>query len=310
MPLPARYLVVVGLAFADLAPFALAEESEPSPTPSKFTTGSGAFFIESDGFDASLVSTNDSAQRIKIPVPGEDDSLNPDDEFHLSPNDEWIFAGRHGGSCLRSADLYHRAGANTVERLKDFDENAWKQGAKLHAMKTDWRAEGSCAMTFFVAWSNDSGRALVGLLGGPDRRTNHFGYVYYNLRTRHFETSEYLRKLNATRTGALPCAEPVDPLPKKEEIKARADALDLRLNEVFAARLAKNPDTVEQNRKSQRDWIKARDAGLKLYLSSVPKTDQENRKLQFLADVTATRIDSLNQPEEEVFDFWERKAGE
>ena len=85
---------------------------------------------------------------------------------------------------------------------------------------------------------------------------------------------------------------------------------DLRLNETFAARLANYPDAAEANRRSQREWIKARDAGLKIYLGSSPKAEQESRKLQFLADVTATRIDSLNQPEEEVSDFWERKSGD
>ena len=303
-----RYLAA--FAAVSLVSNVLAQEPEPSPSPSKFLSGSGAWFIEANGFDASLVSTNDPAQKIKIPAPGEEDSLNPDDEFYLSPNDEWIYAGRHGGSCLRSGDLYHRTAANTIERLTDFDQDVWSQGTKLHSMKTDWLADGSCAMTFFVAWSSDSARLLVGLLGGPDRHKSSFGYVYYNTRTKHFETSDYLRKLNAAKGSIVPCAEPLGSLPNRDELKARVEALDLKLNQAFAARLKNYSETAEQNRRSQRDWIKARDNGLKLYLASKPKAEAETRRLQFLADVTAARIDSLNQPEESVSDFWERKAGE
>jgi len=304
------YFLLGGFAFCSVAAVVAEDQPEPSPTPSKFVTGSGAYFIEAEGFDASLVSTKDPSQRIKIPVPREDDSLNPDDEFHLSPNDEWVFAGRHGGSCLRSGDFYHRTQQNAVERVEDFDDNTWEQATKLHVMKTDWRAEGGCAMTFFVAWSSDSSRTLIGLLGGPERPTKYAGYLYYNTRTKHFEMSDYLRKLNANKSAALPCAEPIDPLPKNEELKARCDALDIRLNEAFAAKLKNYPDEAEENRNSQRNWIKARDTGLKIYLSSSPKAEQETRKLQFLADVTAARIDSLNQPEESVFDFWERKVSD
>jgi uncharacterized protein YecT (DUF1311 family) len=304
MTLPIRYLAAAGLV--SLAPVTLAEQPEPSPTPSKFST-SGAYFIEANGFDASLVSTTDPTQRIKIPVPTEDDSLNPDDEFHLSPNDNWICAGRHGGSCLRSGDLYHRVSQMSIERVTGFDQEAWKQGGKLHAMKTDWLADGSCAMTFFAGWSRDSGRLLIGLLGGEDRRSTHFGYLYFNTKTRHFEISDYLRKLNANRSAALPCAEPVDALPSKADLQTRSDALDRRLNEAYSARLAKNPEAAPQIRESQRGWVKALGVGLKLYLSTTPAAERESRKLQFVADVAEARIDSLQQPDEgEPFDFWER----
>ncbi len=305
---PIRHSALLAFAILSLTPVILAEEPESPLGTAKVSGGSGAYSIQAEGFKAWLVSTKDPAQRIKIPVSGDDDSLNPDDEFDLSLDDEWIFAGRHGGSCLRSGELYHRTGSDTVERLDDFDANVWQQATKLQAIKRDWRAAGSCAMTFFVGWSADSRRLLIGLLGGPDRRTNDFGYVYYNTKGKHFETSEYLRKLNAAKLPTLPCAEPLDRLPDNVVLKTRVNELDARLNAVFAARLAKYPDSAEENRKSQRSWIKARDNGLKLYVSSVPKKEQETRKLQFLADVIRSRIDSLNQSEE-AFDFWERKAG-
>ena len=43
-------------------------------------------------------------------------------------------------------------------------------------------------------------------------------------------------------------------------------------------------------RSTQKDWIKHRDEGLKLYLSLYPKAEREARRLQFLGDVTAARI--------------------
>ena len=217
-----RYLALGAFVFVSLRLVLAQEQSEPSATPSKFSTGSGTFFVEADGAEADLVSTKDPAQRIKIPVPGEDESLNPDDEFHLSSDDEWIFAGRHGSSCLRSGDLYHRSGQASIARIEDFNTTVWVQAAKLRVMKRNWSADGLCAMTFFAGWSSDSGRLLIGLLGGEDRRDNHFGYLYFNSRTKRFETSDYLRRLNANKAAALPCVEPVQSLAKSDELKARA----------------------------------------------------------------------------------------
>jgi len=67
-------------------------------------------------------------------------------------------------------------------------------------------------------------------------------------------------------------------------------------------------DRIPNLRESQRNWLKARDKGLQLYLIAAPAAERERRKLQFLADVTAARIESLEgaPAEEETFDFWER----
>jgi uncharacterized protein YecT (DUF1311 family) len=50
-------------------------------------------------------------------------------------------------------------------------------------------------------------------------------------------------------------------------------------------------------REAQRTWIKHRDEGAKFYVSLFPEAEKERRRLQFLCDVTAARIDT--QPDEE-----------
>jgi uncharacterized protein YecT (DUF1311 family) len=114
------------------------------------------------------------------------------------------------------------------------------------------------------------------------------------------------------KSAVVPCAELVDPLPPEAELKARADAADKQLNEAYAAKVKKvGKDRGSNLRESQRAWVKARDAGLQIYLAVALAAERERRKLQFLGDVTLARIESLNAGpgEEEPFDFWERVSG-
>ncbi len=301
-----RFVLVA--AVTSLALWCNTGRSEENET-SVFTSPSGAFRIEADGPDAFVISTKDPSQKVKVPMPGGDEALNPDDEFYFSPNDEWIYAGRHGGSCLLDGDLYHRSDPAKIDPFENFNELAWKNCARLKVLKQDYAAAGDCAMTFFAGWSVDSRRLLIGMLGGEDRRDTHSGYLYFNTGTKTFETSNYLKKLSAMKSAVLPCAEPVDPLPPEAELKARADAADKQLNEAYAAKVQKaGKDRGSNLRDSQRAWVKARDAGLQIYLATAPVAERERRKLQFLGDVTLARIATLNAgpAEEEPFDFWER----
>ena len=259
-----------------------------------YTSPTGAIRIERDGEDAWLISTKDPTQRTKMPPL---EGISPvDDEFHFSPNDEWIFGLRHGGSCLRDGDLLHRLVPDKIDMFESFNEAAWKNAVKLGAFKRDFSAEGFCAMTEFVSWSFDSARLLIELRGGEDKREMHEGYVYFNLRTKNFEVSSYLRKLNKTKSNVLACAEPVDPLPDEAELKTKFDALDQQLNKRYAEVLAKTvKDRVSLVREAQRTWIKHRDDGAKFYVSLFPAAEKERRRLQFLCDVTAARI---QQPDE------------
>lgn len=304
-----KRLVVVCVALVSL--WSQTGRSEENET-SVFNSPSGAFRIEASGFDAFVVSTKDPSQKVKVPMAGGSEEINPDDEFYFSPNDEWIYAGRHGGSCLLDGDLYHRVDASKIDSFENFNELAWKNCAKLKVLKTDYSAAGECAMTFFAGWSVDSRRLLIGMLGGEDRRDTHSGYLYFNTATKEFETTNYLKKLTAMKSAVVPCAEPTDPLPPEAELKARADAADKQLNEAYAAKVKKvGKDRASNLRESQRAWVKARDAGLQIYLAVAPAAERERRKLQFLGDVTLARIESLNAGpgEEESFDFWERISG-
>jgi hypothetical protein len=115
------------------------------------TSPSGAFRIEQTGVafsggegestgDVWVISTKDPTQRAKLPKQSSDSPL--DDEFHFSPNDEWIFGLRHGGSCLRDGDLFHRLVPDKIEMFESFNESAWKNAVKLGAFKRDFSAEG------------------------------------------------------------------------------------------------------------------------------------------------------------------------
>jgi len=200
------------------------------------------------------------------------------------------------GSCLRDGDLFHRLASDKIDMFESFNEAAWKNAVKLGPFKRDFSAEGFCAMTEFVSWSFDSARLLIELRGGEDKREMHEGYVYFNARTKNFEVTDYLRKLNKTKAKVLACAEPIDPLPSEAELKTRFDSLDRQLNEKYTQVLAQaDKDRIPVVREAQRDWIKHRDEGAKLYMSSFPAAEKELRRLQFLADVTGARIDTPSE---------------
>ena len=260
-----------------------------------YTSPSGAVRIERDGENAWLISTKDPTQRAKMPSL---EGISPvDDEYHSLPNEEWIFGLRHGGSCLRDGDLFHRLASDKIDMFESFNEAGWKNAVKLGPFKRDFSAEGFCAITEFVSWSFDSARLLIELRGGEDKRDMHEGYIYFNTRTKKFEVTDYLRKLNKTKANVLACAEPVDPLPSEAELKTRFDTLDRRLNTRYAEVLGKtDKERVANVREAQRNWIKHRDEGAKFYVSLFPAAEKELRRLQFLCDVTAARIDT--QPDE------------
>src|SRR6266542_5885676 len=255
-----------------------------------YKSPSGAWQVEQSGDDVWVVSTKDTSQRAKLPPI---DAIGPyPDAYHFSPNDEWIFGLRHGGSCLRDADLFHRLAPDKIDMFESFNEAAWKNAVKLGAFKRDFSAEGFCAMTEFVSWSFDSARLLIELRGGEDKREMHEGYIYFNTRTKTFEITDYLRKLNKAKSDVLACAEPVDPLPSEAELKTRFDALDQQLNKTYGGVIAKTQkDRVSLVREAQRTWIKHRDEGAKIYVSLFPDAEKERRRLQFVGDVTAARIE-------------------
>ena len=76
------------------------------------------------------------------------------------------------------------------------------------------------------------------------------------------------------------------------DLKTRLDTLDQQLNKKYADVIAQSEkDRVSLVREAQRKWIKYRDEGARLYVSLFPEAEKERRRLQFLGDVTATRIE-------------------
>jgi uncharacterized protein YecT (DUF1311 family) len=266
------------------------------------TSPSGAFRVEMTGEafssgeepsgDVWVISTADPAQRAKLPKQSSDSPL--DDEVHFSPNEEWIFGLRHVGSGLRYGNVYHLARPLKIDKPinREFNDVVWENCVKLGALNHDYSAEGVYAMTFFVAWSLDSSRLLIRLYGGEEKRSMKPGLLYFNTRSKKFEVTDYLWKLNKTKSEALACAEPVDALPVEAELKGRLDTLDRQLNAKYLEVIAKaEKDRVPNVREAERNWIKHRDEGAKFYMSIFPAAEKERRRLQFLGDVTAARID-------------------
>jgi uncharacterized protein YecT (DUF1311 family) len=294
-------LATTGLIVSLLLGFSLHATAEEE-TEILATSPSGAFRIESkypEGSaadatpDISIVSTKDPAQRAKLPKQSADSP--PDSEFHFSPNEQWLFASRHIGSGLRYGNVYHLMSPLRIEVVGEpgsFNDLAWKNCVKLGALKTDYGAMGFYAMTAFMNWSLDSSRLLIRLCGGEEKRNMLCGFLYFNTRTNKFEVTDYSRKLNKTKPEPLACAEPIDPLPSEAELKQRFDTLDPELNKRYAEVLAKtDKDRVQSFRQGQRKWLKKRDAGEKVYVESFPSAEKARRRLQYLGDVTAARID-------------------
>jgi uncharacterized protein YecT (DUF1311 family) len=118
------------------------------------------------------------------------------------------------------------------------------------------------------------------------------GFLYFNTRSNKFEVTGYSGKLGKAKSDPLGCAEPTDPLPSEAELKQRFDNLDTELNKKYAEVLAKTEkDRVSALREAQRKWLKERDAGEKIYVEPFPAPEKAGRRLQYLGDVTAARID-------------------
>ena len=276
-------------------------EIEPSASPSAAEQKSDIVAVSPSGLRVEQNGTEfwvtfSDGQRVKLPVTLPDDPEeigNLPSEFHASPNEEWIWAAHHIGSCMRGSELFHRAGPSKIDRVEGFNHHAWESALKFGLFAKNFSDEGACNMIEFYAWSGDSARLLFSLRGGEDKREMKERGIYFNTRTQKFELTDYLRKLNKTKLEMLACAEPVDPLPAEAELKKRFDSLDQQLNAKYAEVLAKTAkDRVSLVRRAQRNWLKKRDAGEKIYLQFFRSTEKAQRRLQYLGDVTAARIDS------------------
>jgi uncharacterized protein YecT (DUF1311 family) len=68
------------------------------------------------------------------------------------------------------------------------------------------------------------------------------------------------------------------------------------LNTRYAEIIARaDKDRISIVREAQRNWIKHRDEGAKFYVSLSPAAEKERRRIQFLCDVTAARIETPDE---------------
>jgi uncharacterized protein YecT (DUF1311 family) len=277
-------------------------EDETKPQVLK-TSPTETFRVVEDGEDFWIVTAADEKQRTKM----HSAELVIPEEFRFSPDEKWLYVELHHGSCMSGADLYKRtdskaAGPNGVgpfQRIEPpLEEGAWAEALKQRLFTENFADQGLCAMVRFGAWSDDSGRLLLIIRGGEERRETVGRYIYYNTRTSRFELTRYLRKINTAcakshEIDVLACAEPVDPLPDEATLKQQYTAVDKKLNENYQKMLAKaDKETVPDLRRSQREWLKARDAGLQIYLAAFSPAEKERRRLQFLIDVSRVEAEA------------------
>ena len=282
-----------------------AAEDENKPQVLK-TSPNGTFRVVQNGEEFWIVTAADENQRTKM----HSAELVIPEEFRFSPDEKWLYVELHHGSCMSGADLYRRsdskaAGPNDIEPFQPIEPSleygAWVEALKQRLFTENFAEEGLRAMVRFGGWSDDSGRLLLIIRGGEERRETVGRYLYYNTRTSGFELTPYLRKVNAASAKSheidvLACAEPVDPLPDEATLKQRYAAVDKKLNQNYQKMIAKaekeEKETVAELRRSQREWLKARDAGLQIYLAAFSPVEKERRRLQFLIDVSRAKAEA------------------
>jgi uncharacterized protein YecT (DUF1311 family) len=290
-----------GLALAQTSPngtFKIESETKPAPSP-----------IEGTDVADFVVSTKNP--KLRQPLGEHPETTNA--SYHISPDEQWIFdeisysRGRAGGQLYkRHEDLKFQP----VE--KDFEESIWHFFDQNEHVNEDDR---QTSLIDFVAWSPDSGRLLVDLrgggFGGDDKRGIYLWYAYFNTKTQKFELTDYLRKLNQgawqrwkdfqpEKTFAsfpeAASAEPLAQLPPETELKKRYHVADSQLNKTYNQVLAKiDKEQQTSLRDDQRDWIKRRNAGAKLYKESGDKSTAERRYWQYMLDSTKARISDVRR---------------
>jgi hypothetical protein len=300
---------IAGLLVAAAGFVANAIEEEPIEF---YTTPKGTYRLETTGGNNSqvFVVMKSSGERAPLPDATYEDRTECMIIYGASPDEKWIFrteSWRH--HAVQDRQLYHHEKGAKFAYFKDkewFTNEAVAYAIKAGGFKkTDFygRRGPSDEEDHFGAdlrdWSPDSARLLLSIIGEADYRDEapRRWYVYFNTRTDGFELTPYLRALNKltaedSTENTTPCAEPIDALPPEPELKKRAKKADKELKEWFAYREAhpKGEEKAEDWQDTEKEWIKARDKGLKLYLEFAPEKDREKRRLQFLGDTAAVRL--------------------
>jgi len=298
---------IVGLLAAATGFTANAAEEE---TFDFYTTPKGTYRLETTGGNSSrvFVVMKSSGQREPLPDASYEDPTECTTIYGASPDEKWILrmdSWRH--HAVQDRQLYHHESGAKFAYFKGkewFAKAIIAYASKLGGFKKSdfYEQRGKDVFEDHLNadlrdWSPDSARLLLSVSGEYSETAPQRWYVYFNSRTDGFELTPYLRELNkltkADKTeNAIPCAEPIDALPSEAELRTRAEKADRDLKEWFVNREThlKENETAEYWQDTEKDWVKARDEGLKLYLQFAPEKDREMRRLQFLGDVAAVRL--------------------
>ena len=235
-------------------------------------------------------------------------------EYHVSPDEKWIYDQARYGHKMCGGQIFKRAEGLKFKPVQDqFDDVVWHFFAKqenLNQKDVPYFDSGE-GIIDFVAWSPDSARLLLDLrvqIGDERGRGVYDWYFYFNTQTEKFEVTDYLRRLNKDAwkrwknfneklvfPEAL-SAEPVNDLAAASELKKRYEDADKRMNESYRQTLAKIDKEQQTNlRDDQRHWLKNREAGAKLYKESGGgKSTPEQRYWQYMIDSTEAQSRHLD----------------
>jgi uncharacterized protein YecT (DUF1311 family) len=289
------------------------------------TSPKGAFKIETatqgdepEGRPVSAFVVSTSDPNVKEPL--DEHPVTNAVKYYVSPDEKWIFEELYYGHGMTGGQLYKRGEGlkfQEVRKTKSFSDLAWLFLAEKEQLKGDDLADlqseegGDPGIMDFVAWSPDSGRLLVDLrgggFGGERSRGVYKWYLYFNTRTQSFELTDYLVRLNkdawkrwknfGDKAPIFPeaaSAEPLGELAPQAEQKKRYEETDRRLNEVYQQVLNKiDKEQKASLREDQRDWIKTRDMGTKLYKESGDKSTAERRYWQYMLDSAEAQLRHL-----------------
>jgi uncharacterized protein YecT (DUF1311 family) len=248
-----------------------------------------------------IVNVSNPEQRAPIPRA----NAQPVYDFAFSPDEKWFAVNVHYGSKLAGFRLYELKEGPKLERVLE-EEPAWNwlDDSKLNGLS-------AADMMRHGGWSSDSSRLLLRTpIGGEaiakGKPTANY-FLYYNIRSRRFELSEYLRNVNRNTIRILRSknpeqpiyeaeAEPMDPIPSIEINRARYEAADEKLNKVYASLIERLKEKAEEQtelRERQRNWIKVRDLGAEAFSAVRPKANRSAYRQHYLAEATESRAQTL-----------------
>jgi uncharacterized protein YecT (DUF1311 family) len=242
-----------------------------------------------------IVKVSDPAQRAPIPQT-EPPTVS---DFTFSPDEKWFAVNVYQGGWNAGFRLYQLKPDTKLEQVTDAKAAwDWLKQDKLDDLFAD-------AILTQRGWSFDSSRLLLQTPIGGDRKPRVHYSFYFNLRSRRFETTEYLRSVNRHAMRILKStnsdrpiygaeAEPMDEPPSIESNRARYEAAEAKLNKIYDQLMKRlNPEVQSALRDEQRDWLLRRAPGAQAFAALRPKPKRPIFHQHYLAETTESRVRQL-----------------